>query len=51
MRLLVTPTFERAVKKLNYQQKSLLYGAVLDIAATPAMGEFKLGDLKGIQVY
>ena len=51
MRLLVTPTFQRMVKKLNHQQKSLLDGAVRDIAATPAVGEFKVGDLKGIQVY
>ena len=51
MRLLVTPTFERAVKKLNRQQKALLDKAVRDIAVTPAVGEFKVGDLKGIQVY
>ena len=51
MRLLVTPTFERAAKKLNPQQKASLDEAVRVIAAVPATGEFKVGDLKGIQVY
>lgn len=51
MRLLVTPTFERAVKKLNHQQKAMLDKAVRDIAVTPSVGEIKVGDLKGIQVY
>ena len=51
MRLFVTPTFERAVKKLNHQQKALLDKAVRDIAVTPVVGEFKVGDLKGVQVY
>ena len=51
MRLLVTPTFERVAKKLNPQQKASLDEAVRVIATGPATGEFKVGDLKGIQVY
>ena len=51
MRLLITPTFEQAAKKLNPQQKVSLDEAVRVIAAVPATGEFKAGDLKGIQVY
>ena len=51
MRLLVTPTFKRVAKKLNPQQKASLDEAVRVIAAVPATGEFKVGDLKGIQVY
>ena len=35
MRLLVTPTFERAVKKLHPQQKSDLDEAVRTIANNP----------------
>jgi mRNA-degrading endonuclease RelE of RelBE toxin-antitoxin system len=51
MRLLVTPTFERAVKKLYPQQKADLDDAVRAIAGDPGIGEAKVGDLAGIQVY
>lgn len=51
MRLLVTPTFERAVKKLHPQQKSKLDEAVRTIANNPECGEAKVGDLQGIRVY
>lgn len=51
MRILVTPTFQRAVKKLHRQQKAALDEAVRTIASQPAAGEMKLGDLAGVQVY
>ena len=35
MRILVTPTFERAVKKLHLQQKSTLDEAVRTIISSP----------------
>lgn len=51
MRILVTPTFERAVKKLHKQQKAALDEAVRTIASQPEAGETKVGDLAGVQVY
>ena len=51
MRLLVTPTFERAVKKPPPKQKSELDEAVRTIANHPEYGEAKVGDLQGIRVY
>lgn len=51
MRILVTPTFERTVKKLHQQQKAALDEAVRIIASQPETGETKVGDLAGVQVY
>jgi mRNA interferase RelE/StbE len=51
MRVLVTPTFERVVKKLHRQQKTALDEAVRTIASQPEVGEAKVGDLAGVQVY
>ncbi len=51
MRILVTPTFERAVKKLHLQQKAALDDAVRTIVSQPEVGEAKVGDLAGVQVY
>ena len=51
MRILVTPTFERAVKKLHKQQKADLDTAVRAVAADVEIGEAKVGDLAGIRVY
>ncbi|MDD2925043.1 type II toxin-antitoxin system RelE/ParE family toxin [Rhodoferax sp.] len=51
MRFLVTPTFDRTVKKLHRQQKLDLDAAVQAIAADTAAGEAKVGDLAGVQVY
>lgn len=45
MRLLVTATFDRTVKKLHRQQKSDLDEAVEAVAAGTAIGESKVGDL------
>lgn len=51
MRIVVTPTFERAVKKLQRQQKLALDEAVRTVANQPDAGETKVGDLAGVQVY
>jgi mRNA-degrading endonuclease RelE of RelBE toxin-antitoxin system len=51
MRILVTPTFERTFKKLHKQQKIALDEAVRTIINQPEIGETKLGDLAGVQVY
>lgn len=51
MRILVTPTFERTVKKLHPRQKTALDEAVRTIAGQPEAGEPKVGDLSGVQVY
>ena len=51
MRLLVTPTFARATKKLHPPQKLELDAALRAISADPSLGEAKVGDLVGIRVY
>ena len=51
MRLLVTPTFDRTVRKLHRLQKADLDEAVKAVAEDPAIGETKIGDLVGVQVY
>lgn len=51
MRILVTPTFERAVKRLHKPQKTALDEAVRTIASLPDTGENKVGDLAGVRVY
>ncbi len=51
MRILVTPTFERAAKKFHPQQKTDLDAAVRLIVSDTEIGEAKVGDLLGIRVY
>jgi len=51
MRILVTPTFERATKKLHRPQKEALDTAVRAVAADVLIGEEKVGDLAGVRVY
>ena len=51
MRILVTPTFERVVKKLHKQQKLALDEAVRTLVGQPDIGETKVGDLAGVRVY
>ena len=51
MRILITPTFERAVKKMHRQQKAALDEAVRAIASQPDADETKVGDLTGVKVY
>jgi len=47
----VTPTFERAVKKLHTRDKKELDEAVREIAANPGIGVAKKGDLAGVYVH
>ncbi len=51
MRMLVTPTFERTVKKLHGQQKADIDAALKAVACDVSIGEAKMGDLVGIGVY
>ena len=51
MRLLVTPSFLRATKKLQPPQKLELDAALRIVSADPVAGEAKVGDLAGVRVY
>ena len=51
MRLLVTPSFVRATKRLHPPQKLELDAALRAISADPAVGEVKVGDLAEIRVF
>ena len=51
MRILVTPTFDRAAKKLYRPQKAELDEAVKTVAGDAKIGEEKVGDLAGIRIY
>lgn len=51
MRLLLTATFAKAIKKLPPQQKNDLDQALKIISLNPAMGEAKIGDLLGVRVF
>lgn len=51
MRILVTPSFLRAVKKLHRPQKADIDEAVRTISFDPEIGEAKMGDLSGVRVY
>ena len=50
-RVVQTPTFKRAVKRLHKQQKRALDEAVRRVAADPAIGERKVGDLAGVRIH
>ncbi len=50
-RILQTPTFKRAVRRLHKQQKQELDEAVRAVAANLAIGESKVGDLAGVRVH
>jgi hypothetical protein len=51
MEIFQTASFRKAVKKLHVNQKKDLDAAVKAIAANPALGELKTGDIAGVQVY
>ena len=51
MKLIATPRFERATKKLHPDEKQALDGAVQAIATHPDAGEMKKGDLAGARVF
>ena len=46
-----TSIFKRRVKKMHKEEKKALDDAVKTIMADPAIGEMKVGDLAGIQVF
>jgi mRNA interferase RelE/StbE len=51
VKLIATPRFARATKKLHPEEKQALDEALRVIAAEPEIGEMKRGDLAGVQVY
>lgn len=51
MRLLLTASFVKAIKKLHPQQKSELDSTVKSIGSDPSIGEAKVGDLLGVRVF
>lgn len=51
MQILITPSCERAIKKLHTHQKKSLDKAVKAIALKPEIGDPKIGDLEGIYVF
>lgn len=50
-RVLQTPTFRKAVKKLRPNQKKALDVAVKELMEKPGLGEQKKGDLAFLRVY
>lgn len=51
LRILSTPSFDRAIKKMHARDRKMVDQAVMEIAANPAIGEEKKGDLVGVFVY
>lgn len=51
LQILVTPTFVKTAKKLHAKDKGVVDNAVKEIAANPAIGEEKNGDLAGVFVH
>ena len=49
--VLQTPSFKKAVKKLNPNQKKDLDQAIKGLMSNPGMGEQKKGDLAFLHVY
>ncbi|SAK41232.1 hypothetical protein AWB80_00362 [Caballeronia pedi] len=51
MKVVATPTFERAAKKLHARDRKVLDEAVREILAAPDVGVAKKGDLAGVFVH
>jgi mRNA-degrading endonuclease RelE of RelBE toxin-antitoxin system len=51
LKVLSTPSFDRVVKKMHARDKKVVDQAVMAIAADPAIGEEKKGDLAEVFVY
>jgi mRNA-degrading endonuclease RelE of RelBE toxin-antitoxin system len=51
LKILVTPSFSRVVKKLHAKDKKEVDAAIVEIATDPTIGDEKKGDLIGIFVY
>jgi mRNA interferase RelE/StbE len=50
-KILTTPTFNRAIKKLHARDKKILEDAIREVWAGPNIGVAKKGDLAGVFVY
>ncbi|SFH44689.1 type II toxin-antitoxin system RelE/ParE family toxin [Modicisalibacter xianhensis] len=51
MKVMQTPRFQRAAKKLKRSQKADLDNAIRCLIEEPDIGDVKVGDLAGIRVY
>ena len=51
MKIKQTSIFKRRVKKMHITEKKALDKVVKEIISDPSIGEMKIGDLSGIQVY
>ncbi|MGZ9709315.1 type II toxin-antitoxin system RelE/ParE family toxin [Glaciimonas sp. GNP009] len=51
LKISVTPSFNRVVKKIHAKDKTVVDAAVRAIATDPTIGDEKKGDLVGIFVY
>ena len=51
MKIKQTSIFKRRVKKMQSTEKKALDKVVKEIISNPSIGEMKIGDLSGIQVY
>lgn len=51
LKILSTPSFNRAVKKMHARDKKVVDQAVVAIATNPTIGEEKKGDLAEVFVY
>ena len=51
MKITLTKTFEKTIKKLHNNQLKALEDAIDEIALTPTIGEAKKGDLAAVRVY
>jgi len=51
LKILSTPSFDRAVKKMHARDKKVVDQAIMTIAANPTIGEEKKGDLAEVFVY
>lgn len=51
MKILVTPTFLKTIKRLHPNQKKIIDKAVLAISGNPKIGIAKVGDLEGIAIH
>ncbi|MFP3016654.1 MAG: type II toxin-antitoxin system RelE/ParE family toxin [Wolbachia sp.] len=51
MKILLTNTFKRSMKKLHNNQLSKLEEAIKQVQGNPHIGELKSGDLANVRVY
>lgn len=50
-KILTTPTFDRAAKKLHARDKKIMEDAIREVLAAPDIGVAKKGDLLGVFVH